>query len=478
MRLHRDLGHLGKIGYAGLSFKWLLLLVVLFAALPVTQAMAADLSSGQAERDVYEALQAGGRLPVERGYEIPSKPTVFLTFDDGPSTHTADVLNILQSEQVAATFFVLGEHVDKYPETVKRIVREGHAVGNHTYNHVYNKLYGSFDEFWKQIMRTEATLEEKAGVRTRLIRAPGGTYTNFDASYFYYLEQAGYVINDWNVDSGDSRRQGVPAAEIRRDATNLTTAKKAPNQVVVLMHDSSGHGETVKALPDIIRFYKDNGYEFAPLTLDIQPIQSQLGKLKWSRSSDFSDFTRRLAQAREHAARWEADTAREADGMSETQSGASELPVSTAAVPTPQPALLPLGLHFDDSALTLEPSEYSFRDGKFYVPLRTLVETMGGRVEWRENSRQAIASYGLHQVAYDLPNRSIAASFPSKPDERLALADISLIDNKLMVPLRLAVELLGGEIADYTIDADRREVRIAEGDGYGAIISPRVQDLL
>jgi hypothetical protein len=374
---------------------------------------------------------------------------------------------------VAATFFVLGEHVDKYPEMVKRIVREGHAVGNHTYDHVYNKLYGSFDEFWKQIMRTEAALEDKAGVRTRLIRAPGGTHTNFDASYFYYLEQAGYVINDWNVDSGDSKRQGVPAAEIRRDATNLTTTKKAPNQIVVLMHDSSGHGETVKALPDIIRFYKDNGYEFASLTPDIQPIQSSLGKLKWNRSSDFSDYTRRIAQAREHAARWDADPAQEANSRSDTQSGTAQQPVSTAAVPTPVPTFLPLQLHFDEASLTLKPSDYSFRYGKLYVPLRTLVETMGGRVEWREKSREAIASYGLHQVAYDLPNRSIAASSPGKLDKRLAMADISLVDNKLMVPLRLAVELLGSEIADYTLDTDRREVRIAAGNGYGGVLAPQ-----
>jgi hypothetical protein len=281
------------------------------------------------------------------------------------------------------------------------------------------------------------------------------------------------VINDWNVDSGDSKRQGVPAAEIRRDATNLTTTKKAPNQIVVLMHDSSGHGETVKALPDIIRFYKDNGYEFASLTPDIQPIQSSLGKLKWNRSSDFSDYTRRIAQAREHAARWDADPAQEANSRSDTQSGTALQPVSTAAVPTPQLTLLPLQLHFDEASLTLKPSDYSFRDGKFYVPLRMLVETMGGRVEWQEKNREAIASYGLHQVAYDLPNRSIAASSPGKPDKRLAMADISLVDNKLMVPLRLAVELLGSEIADYTLDTNRREVRIAAGDGYGSILAPQ-----
>jgi peptidoglycan/xylan/chitin deacetylase (PgdA/CDA1 family) len=443
----------------------MLLLLVLLFVFPVTPA-AADSSSGQADRIVYDSLLAGQRPLAERDYEIPSKPTVFLTFDDGPSTHTADVLNILQSEQVTATFFVLGEHVEKHPELVKRIVREGHAIGNHTYDHVYNKLYGSFGEFWKQVMLTETALETEAGVQTRLIRAPGGTHTNFDASYFYYLEQAGYVINDWNVDSGDSKRAGVPASEIVRGATDLTTTRKTPNQIVVLMHDSSGHGETVKALPDIIRFYKDKGYAFASLAPEIQPIQSPLGKLKWKRSAYFAEYAGWTALAKEHAARWDAGSAGEANGEGDWQPGNPLLLASAGAAP--QLAKPPLRLQFEAATLTLAQSDYSFREGRLYVPLRALVETMGGSIEWKEISRQAVVDYGLQRITYDLPHRSISVSSPGNPDKRLVMADISLIDHRLMVPLRQAVELLGGEIGGYSLDGDPLEVQVAGGSGYAA----------
>ncbi|WP_176706844.1 polysaccharide deacetylase [Paenibacillus hemerocallicola] len=464
MKLHREL-HYGKVGMGGLPYPCLLLLFVLLSVFPATPA-AADSSSGQADRIVYDSLQAGQRPPAERGYEVPSKPTVFLTFDDGPSIHTSDVLNILQSEQVAATFFVLGEHVEKHPELVKRIVREGHAIGNHTYDHVYNKLYGSFGEFWKQIMLTETALETEADVRTRLIRAPGGTHTNFDAAYFYYLEQAGYVINDWNVDSGDSKRAGVPASEIVRGATDLTTTRKTPNQIVVLMHDSSGHGETVKALPDIIRFYKDKGYAFAPLAPEIKPIQSPLGKLKWKRSADFSEYAGWTALAKQHAARWDPDSAGESNGQGDTQPGNPLLLASAGAAPQPAKPSPPLRLQFEAATLTLAQSDYSFREGRLYVPLRELVETMGGSVEWKESSRQAVVGYGLQQITYDLPNRSISVSSPGNPDKRLVMADISLIDHRLMVPLRQAVELLGGEIGGYALDGDPLEVQIAGGSEY------------
>lgn len=467
MRLYRAL-HYGKVGTGGLPYSCLLLLLVLLFAFPATPA-AADSSSEQADRIVYGSLQAGQRPPADRSYEVPSKPTVFLTFDDGPSTHTADVLNILRSEQVSATFFVLGEHVEKHPELVRRIVREGHAVGNHTYDHVYNKLYGSFGEFWQQVMLTERALEAEADVRTRLLRAPGGTHTNFDASYYYYLEQAGYVINDWNVDSGDSKRAGVPASEIVRGATDLTTTRKTPNQIVVLMHDSSGHGETVKALPDIIRFYKDKGYAFAPLAPEIQPIQSPLGKLKWKRSADYTEFAGWTALAKEHAARWEDGSAGEANGEGGTQSGNPLLLASAGAAP--QPVKPPLRLQFEAATLTLAQTDYSFRDGRLHVPLRALVETMGGSVEWKEISRQAVVDYGLQRITYDLPHRSISVSSPGNPDKRLVMAVISLIDDRLMVPLRQAVELLGGEIGGYALDGDPLEVQVAGGGGLEATLA-------
>ncbi|MEF3304724.1 polysaccharide deacetylase [Paenibacillus sp. GYB003] len=437
------------------------LLFVFLLALPVSQSFAAESSSGQAEDAVFEALQAGRRVPDPREYSIPERPTVFLTFDDGPSDHTPAVLDLLKEEGVPATFFVLGQNVAAHAEIIRRIAAEGHAIGNHTYDHVYDTLYGSFSEFWRQVQRTEKELEDKANVRTRLVRAPGGTYTNFDAAYFYLLERAGYVVYDWNVDSGDSKRRGVPAREIVSGATDLTTAKKSPNEVVVLLHDGSGHGETVKALPDIIRFYKEKGYVFGSLSPDVKPIQSSLGKPKWKRGYDYAQYGQWLAMAEEHAAvfaeREPAVAAQAADGAS-----GGDARHASAAMLTP-----PLTLHFKEGELVWKGADYSLRNDRLYVPLRDLIEAMGGTVEWRDDSRVAIARYGANRVDYDLPHRAVTVYAPGKPAKRYVMAEMSLIGDKLVVPLRQAIERLGGEIGGYSFDAERRDVWIDASPDYG-----------
>ncbi|GGG17170.1 polysaccharide deacetylase family protein [Paenibacillus abyssi] len=211
----------------------------------------------------------------------PAQPTVYLTFDDGPSKWTPQVLDILQEHGVKATFFVLGKLVEEREETARRIVSEGHSLGNHTYDHEYTKLYGSsFLGFWEQVQQTDEAIFRVTGERVRILRAPGGTFSNFDALYFYYMQEAGYEVHDWTMDSGDSKRRGVPAQEI----INNVKKAKLTHTVNLLMHDSAGHQETVKALPEIIRYFKDKGYRFAALTDQVKPVTFRVGNIKWDRS--------------------------------------------------------------------------------------------------------------------------------------------------------------------------------------------------
>ncbi|GAA3409760.1 polysaccharide deacetylase family protein [Paenibacillus hodogayensis] len=459
------------VGKAGFACRWILFTILFFSLWPGVRTWADGGSPPIADSAAFAELQANHRLPDTRAYAAPESPTVYLTFDDGPSEHTGAVLDILQQEQVPATFFVLGQGVDARPELVRRIVREGHALGNHSYDHVYDNLYGSFGSFWQQVQRTERALETKADASTRLLRAPGGTYTNFDASYFYYLEQAGYAIFDWNVDSGDSKRRGVPAKEIVKGATDLSNTHKTPNQIVVLMHDGAGHGETVKALPEIIRFYKDNGYAFASLSPDVKPVQSSLGKLKWQRSENYADYAARLATSREHAAGWGGA---EAHVVAETERPVTEITAeqhpeidpnwvaSSSPIPVPPP-LPPFTLRLAAGTLTLDSADYRFADDRLYVPLRGLAQAMGATVEWREGSREAVIRYGLVQAVYDIPHRTVTVSAPGKPEKRLVLAEMSLSEGKLYVSPHLAVELLGGRIEEYKLGEQQSEVHRAAG---------------
>lgn len=103
--------------------------------------------------ETYHQLRAGKPIQQDREYVRPEHPTVYLTFDDGPSKLTPQVLDILKEENIPATFFVVGEQVEANPEVTKRIVKEGHALGNHSYNHVYRELYADFRTYWEQLQR-------------------------------------------------------------------------------------------------------------------------------------------------------------------------------------------------------------------------------------------------------------------------------------------------------------------------------------
>lgn len=263
---------------------------------PAASTHPSPVATKSSQSKLYNSLSSGKRMTPQTSSVVQASaagPTVYLTFDDGPSNLTAQVLDILHKEGITASFFVLGNQAELKGKLIKRAVNEGHTVGNHTYNHVYKELYGSFEQFWKQVEQTDGILRKITGQENMLLRAPGGTYSNFDAFYYYLLDSAGYRLFDWNVDSGDAVRKSVPAAEIVANVKRSTLRDK----MVVLMHDGIGHEETVKALPQIIAYYKAKGYAFKSLQPDTPKIQFPLTASRWKRSMAYSDFTRLLAKA-------------------------------------------------------------------------------------------------------------------------------------------------------------------------------------
>jgi peptidoglycan/xylan/chitin deacetylase (PgdA/CDA1 family) len=263
---------------------------------PAASTHPSPVATKSSQSNLYNSLSSGKRMNPQTSSVVQASaagPTVYLTFDDGPSNLTAQVLDILHKEGITASFFVLGNQAESRGKVIKRAVTEGHTVGNHTYNHVYKELYGSFDQFWKQVERTDGIIRKITGQENMLLRAPGGTYSNFDAFYYYLLDSAGYRLFDWNVDSGDAVHKSVPAAEIVANVKASTLRDK----MVVLMHDGIGHEETVKALPQIIAYYKAKGYAFKSLQPDTPKVQFPLTASRWKRSMAYSDFTRLLAEA-------------------------------------------------------------------------------------------------------------------------------------------------------------------------------------
>ncbi|WP_165452797.1 polysaccharide deacetylase [Paenibacillus thalictri] len=393
---------------------------------------------------VFKQLKSGSHVGGDKEYNSPEEPTVYLTFDDGPSKLTGRVLDILQDEGVKATFFVLGNEARQRPDTVRRIVQEGHALGNHSYNHVYSELYGAgFSPFWKQIQKTEDILNDIAGVRPALVRAPGGTYGNFDPFYFYYMEQAGYSVFDWNIDSGDASRAGVKASEI------TATVKKGPfrHEVILLMHDGSGHDESVKALPEVIHLFKDKGYTFSVLSPLVKPPVLTAVKPKWARSYTEAGFEDQLSLSLDHAALLEPQEAK-----SGPQDAAPQPPSE------PQPPAVPLLLQLGERRLELKGEEYIARQDRVDVPLRRLIEEIGGRVKWDDARMTATVVYGSSRIDFDLPRHEIRLKRPEYKISTFSLAPMELSNGSLMVPLRTTLELLGSRIASYSMGDELREV--------------------
>ncbi|WP_053372711.1 polysaccharide deacetylase family protein [Paenibacillus sp. FJAT-27812] len=355
-----------------------------------------------------------GAAPID-----PNQKILYLTFDDGPSKNTVQVLDILKKEGITATFFVLGEHVLQQPKIAKRIIEEGHSIGNHSFNHKYEKLYGSFAEFADQVMKTDEAIYRTTGVRTTLFRAPGGTYTNFDQSYFDAMAAAGYQVHDWNVDSGDSKRVGVPASEI----LSAIKSSKLANTLNVLLHDSAGHAESVKALPEIIKYYKSKGYSFAKITDQIEPIQFRVAKqLKWSRALATQPEKAKLVQ------------------FSEKLDQSSKLAQAEKNAPS-------LILHRGQESLTLGAKDYILRDGSIEVSLLKLTKWIYGSVEF-DMDHGAIEGYidGNRVLALPSPaNQSTAR----QADE-------------IVVPVRSTLQKFGMEITKYIYNDRQREIWMTE----------------
>ena len=445
----------------------IMMVVVLLVSLLVgiMPAKAAENEADPAVQEVFQQLQAGKRLKSERSYVTPEQPTVYLTFDDGPSKLTNQVLDILDKEDVKATFFVLGEQAKAHPAELKRIVKEGHAIGNHTYNHVYKELYSDFQTFWNQIVRSEDVISDIVGIRPQLVRAPGGTATNFDAYYFYLMDQAGYIMEDWNVDSGDSKRANVPVNEIWQ------TVKASPldHEINILFHDGTGHESSVEVLPQVISYYKQLGYTFATLTEQVKPKQFAIMKPKWSRNMSLKYFQSLVEQTQQYAAahpspyeiakkKAEEEQAQKAQAEAEAKAKAEEEAARIRAAE----AALPLQVHvLGGNTFTIEPSIYKLRANQIELPLRYLIEKMGGKVEWQASTKTANAHYGIYDMDYDLANRSISLFTLGKQTASYSLADMSMQNNQIIVPLRKTIASLGGRITNAVMETDYREVSMA-----------------
>lgn len=202
---------------------------------------------------------------MEKIYQSETK-RAFLTFDDGPSSVTPRILDILKQENVKATFFVLGSRVEVMPETTKRIYEEGHYIANHGYSHVYSQIYASPQSVVDEYNHTNDLIKKAIATpeyNSHLFRFPGGLtggkYANIKQEAKELLLQNDVLHIDWNALTGDAETNQL-SIEFELLRLNQTTGNK--NSVIVLMHDSPAKSITADALPQVITTLKEKGYEF------------------------------------------------------------------------------------------------------------------------------------------------------------------------------------------------------------------------
>lgn len=229
----------------------------------------ADVTSGVLQNTEDDADAQEGKDESEK----TEAKRVYLTFDDGPSIYTGQILDILAANHVKATFFVIGRD-EEYYDYYKRIVDEGHTIGMHSYTHVYQDLYESKESFGNEITMLQDLIYRVTGVKSTIFRFPGGSSNQVSQlpieTYISYLNENGITYYDWNALSGDAVTSGLSPEQL---VSNIMNDVEKNQDSIVLMHDLQTTHTTVESLQLLIDTLKSEGYEILPIDENTPLIQ-------------------------------------------------------------------------------------------------------------------------------------------------------------------------------------------------------------
>ncbi len=232
---------------------------------------ASTTSEGESMDVDYATVDVSGAQNPE---DIEGTRYVYLTFDDGPSIYTDEILDILAEYDVKATFFVCGKPDAKYTDSYKRIVDEGHTLGMHSYSHKYSDIYSSVDAFSEDLKKLKHFLFDTTDVLPKYYRFPGGSsnkVTKVDIHELMdVLDTEGVTYFDWNVSAGDDRAGATKDTIYNNIVGNIPKFKHC----IVLMHDAADKKSTVEALPEVIEAIQAmDDTVIVPITDDTLPVQ-------------------------------------------------------------------------------------------------------------------------------------------------------------------------------------------------------------
>ncbi len=220
-------------------------------------------------------FKIGSQKEGESGFLTNSNPNrkkVYLTFDDGPSDHTAEILDILKKNKVKATFFVVGKETQHAKKMYQRIVLEGHTLAMHSYSHNYDQIYANVRAFSKDLMKLQKYLYDVTDVKPYIYRFPGGSSNHCAGDikpYIRYVNKKGLLYFDWNALNEDAVNFEQSSRQLNEKILKDVRRQKTS---IVLMHDLHETQNTVKGLDTLIKTLKKEGYQILPITKNTKPL--------------------------------------------------------------------------------------------------------------------------------------------------------------------------------------------------------------
>lgn len=208
-------------------------------------------------KDKYDARQV---------FQKDGKKIAFLTFDDGPSYLSNDILDILKKYHIKATFFVVGNLARENKSIIERQIKEGHSIGNHTYTHNYKNIYSSVDVFVNEVDKTQNIIKSIVGSNydIKLVRFPGGSFGDRLNPYKEAIKKKGYYNMDWNALNGDAEGNNIPKEKLIQ---NVKSTIEGKNHVVVLMHDCAAKKNYCRGIARYNRVFNITGLRIQSLKI-------------------------------------------------------------------------------------------------------------------------------------------------------------------------------------------------------------------
>ena len=225
---------------------------------------------------VYTAIDSSGNMSIAKRKIVIATGVICLTFDDGPSSVTPEVLDVLKENNIKATFFIL-DYSEQSKSMIQRIIDEGHTLAIHGMSHDYSKIYASAEATLENFTSLQKKIKKDFNYDVKYVRFRGGASNTISRNYcegvmteaVKKVQEESLEYYDWNVDVDDAGSARTPS-EIYN---NFVDGILPGVENIVLMHDGEGHMPTAKALQEIINYAKENGYVFTAISENTTPAK-------------------------------------------------------------------------------------------------------------------------------------------------------------------------------------------------------------